>query len=113
MLIAPIAVVVTFIWQRPLNFKILWKRLPKSILGFTLVVVITTYLPANIAKNITNNSFIISQWLTYNSFVLIGFEVDLCNFGRQIKSFKMILLLYIVGQLIDISTTFGMTYLFF
>lgn len=111
-IIGVVALFVTFIWNKSCNIGILWTKLPKFVLGFILVAIITTVLPDYVVKRTSDNSFVISEWFAAISFVIIGFEIDILNIWSRIKAYKHIILLYVIGQTIDLSTTFGVSYLF-
>lgn len=44
-LIGVIALFVTFLWNKTCQAKILWTKFPKFVLGFSVVALITTFLP--------------------------------------------------------------------
>lgn len=111
-LIGVIALFVTFLWQKTCNLKILWLKFPKFVLGFIFVAIITSVMPDSVTERLTSNCLVISEWFSAVSFVEIGFEIDLITLCQRIRGHNKILILYIVGQLIDIATTFGMAYLF-
>lgn len=111
-IIGVVALFITFIWNKTCNAKILWTKFPKFVLGFIIVAIITTLMPDNMVDRLVNNSFFVSEWYSWISFVIIGFEIDLLNIWARVKTHKLIIALYVIGQLIDLGTTFGMAYLF-
>jgi uncharacterized membrane protein YadS len=112
-LIGFIALAINFAWNKTCSMMILWTKFPKFVLGFILVAIVTSFMPSSIVHHITTNSFTISEWFASISFVIIGFDIDLFTVWSRAKKYKLIILLYIIGQLIDLGTTFGMAYLFF
>lgn len=112
-LIAPIALVITLIWSRRFKLRILWDKFPKFVLGFLLVATITTLLPDHLGTPVVNNSFVISEWFSGVSFVLIGFDIDLISIWRQLVERRWIVSFYIFGQIWDICSTLGTAYLVF
>ena len=110
-LIAPIAVVVTARWN--VNIGILFAKFPKFVFGFLIVAVITTALPKNLSDAVGANLFIISEWFSGLSFLLIGYDIDLNIIGSHLFKQKKIVALYLMGQSLDILTTLGMAVLCF
>lgn len=108
LLIGPTALVVATIWTQQCRPILIWEKFPKFVIGFIITAVITTFTPA---EGISMNSFAISEWFSSLSFVMIGFDVDLNDFN--FADGKKILLLYVVGQTIDIGMTFIAAYLLF
>jgi uncharacterized membrane protein YadS len=72
-IIGVVAMVVTFMWHKTCSPKILWTKFPKFVLGFILVAIITTFMPTNIVGQLVDNSFVMSEWYSSTSFVIIGF----------------------------------------
>jgi uncharacterized membrane protein YadS len=112
-LIAPIALFVTIKWTSEYKLIILWKKFPKFVLGFMLVAIITTSLPILLSELVSANSFILSEWFSGLSFILIGYEIDITKIFTDLFINKKILLLYIIGQSFDLFTTFMVSYLCF
>lgn len=112
-IIAPITLVVTILWTKEYNFYLLWNKFPKFVLGFLLVALITTFLPSNLQTNVVNNTFIISEWFSSVSFVLIGMEIDLLNLKKQFKDKHKMIILYTFGQILDTFTTLGTAFILY
>lgn len=112
-LIAPIALVITLAWTRQLKAKILWDKFPKFVLGFLVVSAITTALPQELGENVVLNSFVISEWFSGMSFVLIGFDIDLITIWAKLYQYKGLISFYIVGQTFDVLSTLGCAYAVF
>lgn len=110
-LIGPIVLTITAVWHKTFEIMILWEKFPKFVLGFMLVCIITTLLPDFISDRVITNSFILSEWFSSISFVLIGLDIDLSDL--QLVKYKKMIALYILGQLIDIGTTLASAYLMF
>lgn len=106
LLIGPITFIVTIIWFHTLNVWILWQKFPKFVLGFLFFSGILTLYPANLKINVANDCFILSEFLSNISFVLIGLEIDIMNITNMFINWKLFLL-YIFGQNIDILSTYG------
>lgn len=112
-IIGPILLVVTSFWYKSIKPSILWERFPKFVIGFLSVCIIVSLLQNNLREMITQDCFIISEWFSNISFILIGLDIDIYILKRLIiKNWKMILL-YTIGQTIDVFTTLGFTLLMF
>jgi uncharacterized membrane protein YadS len=111
LLIGPVALVITGIHTGSFKPAIIWDKFPKFVLGFVVVAVITTFTPRD--EMISKNSFIISEWFSALSFVMIGFDINLREASGYLTNGKKILLLYVVGQMVDIGLTFIAAYLMF
>jgi uncharacterized integral membrane protein (TIGR00698 family) len=113
-IIGPITLCITGIWHNSVNPKILWHKFPKFIIGFFITSLTVSVLPnPSYRENITNDCFILSEWFSNISFVIIGLEIDLYGFKNIFqKKWKMIVL-YIIGQNIDVFTTLGFDFLMF
>lgn len=112
-MIGPFALGVTVIWNKTFNVWILWDKFPKFLIGFTIVCVITTLLPNMIRDRVVDNSFILSEWFASIAFVLIGIDVDVLDLYDKLKAYRGMLILYLIGQTLDIMTTLGSSYLMF
>lgn len=112
-LIGPVTLVITMIWHKTFRIKILWEKFPKFVLGFIAVGIVTTILPNNMEERVIDNSFIISEWFSSISFVLIGMDIDIFTVVGKVRTYKKIMMLYVVGQLIDLGTTLGVAYIMF
>ena len=112
-IIGPILLVVTSFWYKSIKPSILWERFPKFVIGFLSICIIVSLLQNNLREMITQDCFIVSEWFSNISFILIGLDIDLYILKRLIiKNWKMILL-YTIGQTIDVFTTLGFTLLMF
>lgn len=110
-LIGPVCLVVSLIKMGSFKPLVLWQKFPKFVLGFLVVAIITSVLPEDKGILLVANVFIISEWFSCISFVLIGMEIELFKFSDLIiKRWKM-LLLYLIGQSVDTFTTLGVAYL--
>ena len=112
-LIAPITLIVTVIWTQEYKIYLLWQKFPKFVLGFVLVAIITTLLPFSLQKDVVNNTFIISEWFSSVSFVLIGMGIDLLNLDIQFNDRQRMIILYVFGQTLDTFTTLGVAYIMY
>ena len=112
-LIGPVAMVVTQIWSKECKPAILWQKFPKFVLGFILVAFVTFFLPIDLRKRVTDDSFAVSEWWSNISFVLLGFEINLREIKKQFGSFQKVAGVYIFGQLIDIGSTLLFSWLMF
>lgn len=112
-LIGLIVLGITGIWNKTYQMRILWDKFPKFIAGFVLVGVITTLLPEGIIYSVVDNSFVLSEWFSSISFVLIGMDIDIFSLWDKANTYKYMLLLYLIGQTIDITSTFCVSYLMF
>jgi len=111
--IGPVVVVISAIKYRTFAPKKLWDNFPKFVLGFLLVGLITTLLPKTLGDLTVNNCFIISEWFSSISFVLIGYNIYIPHMFRDLMQHKMILLLYVLGQSLDLVTTACVSFLMF
>lgn len=112
-LIGPVTLIITAVWHGTLRFRLLWDKFPKFVFGFIATAIITTVLPKHIEPAVMANAFVISEWFSSISFVLIGLDIDLWTIGPKMWSMKKILILYCFGQMIDIFTTLGTAELMF
>jgi uncharacterized membrane protein YadS len=111
LLIGPIALIATVIWHRSFRPFVLWDKFPKFVIGFIMVSVIVSSLQSSLRTKLSSDCFIISEWFSAISFVLIGLDIDLYNHGLG-KNLKLVGL-YLVGQTIDVFTTLGFSFLLF
>lgn len=111
LLIGPLALIVTVIWHRSFKPYVLWDKFPKFIIGFIIVSVVVSSLQSSLRTKLSSDCFIISEWFSAISFVLIGLDIDLYNHNVG-KNFQLVVL-YLVGQTVDVFTTFGFAYLLF
>jgi uncharacterized membrane protein YadS len=109
-LICPITLVVSTIWCKTCNGKILWDKFPKFVLGFLIVALITTLVATIVStadiSRLTKNSFLLSEQFSGLAFILIGMDIDLTTLTKRFSTYKMVALLYCIGQSIDIFTTY-------
>jgi len=99
--------------NRSFSCSKVWDSFPKFILGFILTGLITTFLPDPFKTNVVNNSFIISEWFSSISFVLIGYEIDIFTIHKDLNDNFRVMILYIIGQVFDTFTTFGIAFIMF
>jgi uncharacterized membrane protein YadS len=114
-LIGPFCLLLTIIWTRKFSPKVLWDRFPKFVLGFiVLSVIISTAVPGDVRSTVQKNVFAASEWFSTVGFVCIGLDLNLKKLFNEMgrKGIKFIGL-YIIGQSLDILTTFGWAYLAF
>jgi uncharacterized membrane protein YadS len=109
-LIGPITLSITGIWYNSINPKVLWIKFPKFVLGFLIISIIVTFLPNG---NIKDDCFIVSEWFSNVSFVLIGLDIDIFNLKTIFLTKWKMIVLYIIGQSIDVFTTLGFGFLMF
>lgn len=124
-LIGPITLAITAIWYRSINILTLWNKFPKFVLGFIIVSIVVSFMPStlpmtnspvrqgNIKQDLPIDLFIISEWFSYISFVLIGMDINLRKIHKQFYNKYNMIWLYLIGQILDTFTTFGVTYLMF
>ena len=111
--IGPMVVAISVIKFRSFSPKKLWDNFPKFVLGFLLVGLITTFIPDPLNVSVASNCFIISEWFSSISFVLIGYNIYVPNIPKEIVKNKKVLLLYTIGQSFDLVTTACMSFLMF
>lgn len=111
--IGPIVILISVIKFRTVQPGKLWDTFPKFVLGFIVTGIITTCLPNELSKKVSENSFIISEWFSAISFVLIGYGIYLPQIPRELFQNSRILITYIIGQLLDIVSTAGVAYIMF
>ncbi len=109
-IIGPITLCITSIWYNSINPKVLWIKFPKFVLGFLIISIVVTFLPN---ENIKDDCFIVSEWFSNISFVLIGLEIDIVNLKTTFLTKWKMIVLYVIGQSIDIFTTLGFGFLMF
>lgn len=103
LLIGPVALVVAGVYAGEFRARIIWDKFPKFVIGFIIVAIATTFLPN--ANTLAANSFIVSEWFSALSFVMIGFDIDFNEIPKYFADGKKILMFYIVGQTFDIGLT--------
>lgn len=109
-LIGPITLAITAIWYRSINVLTLWNKFPKFVLGFIIVSIVVSFMPK---QDLQLDLFIISEWFSYISFVLIGMDINLRKIHKQFYNKYNMIWLYLIGQMLDTFTTLGVTYLMF
>jgi uncharacterized integral membrane protein (TIGR00698 family) len=119
-LIGPITLAITAIWYRSINVLTLWNKFPKFVLGFIIVSIVVSFMPStlpvrqgNIKQDLPLDLFIISEWFSYISFVLIGMDINLRKIHKQFYNKYNMIWLYFIGQTLDTFTTLAVTYLMF
>jgi hypothetical protein len=75
--------------------------------------IITTVLPPALRTQVASNSFIVSEWFSSIAFILIGYEINLAGVKRDMNIPWRLIFCYLIGQLLDILTTFGFSYAMF
>lgn len=111
--IGPIVVGICIIKFKTFAPKKLWDNFPKFVLGFLVVGFITTFIPEPLGEIVVSNCFIISEWFSSISFVLIGYSIYIPQIPKEITKHKKILLLYAIGQSLDFVTTAAVAFLMF
>jgi uncharacterized membrane protein YadS len=111
LLIGPLTLVLSIMWYRTKNWIILWDKFPKFIIGFLIVSLLSSALKAWSSLDVTHNSFILSEWFSCISFVLIGMDLDL--FDQKLCAYKHLVPLYLFGQTVDLVTTLSFAKLLF
>jgi uncharacterized membrane protein YadS len=112
-LIGPIALGVTAAWNGTVRPMLLWDKFPKFVMGFIVVCAVTTLLPGALEERVATNSFALSEWFSSISFVIIGMDINIRELAAKASEYKMIVALYICGQLLDFATTLGASYVMF
>jgi len=111
-MIGPVVVGVTLARVRACRCRTLWEKFPKFVLGFLVVAAVTTAIPDPTENLVAANSFVVSEWFSSLSFVLLGYDLDLLGLRRQFGGYLCVLALYVVGQfVIDTFATLGAAYL--
>lgn len=97
----------------------IWKRFPKFILGFFLLSLIFTLVsssgesgPFMVKSTISYTTDILRRWLFCLAFVAIGLESNFKALAKPLQGGKP-LVLYVVGQSLNILLTFLMSMLMF
>lgn len=113
--IGPGVMIISAFWNRTVSPRVLWDNFPKFVFGFFLIALVTTFLPnSSSLRDLTvENCFIVSEWFSSMSFVLIGYSLDIFTIHKNLYKHKKILILYLIGQSIDVLTTFAASYLMF
>jgi len=120
-LIAPFSVGVAYWWMKRNNEKtqstisLLWKNLPKFVLGFIVVAIFfNTAVPEELRNSTQEFAFIISEWFSTCSFVSIGFSLrffqQTADANKKANQTFKFFLLYCVTQIIDIVLTAGFAF---
>jgi uncharacterized membrane protein YadS len=114
-LIGPFCLALTVIWTKRFNPKILWERFPKFVLGFiVLSCVISVCVPAHQRVVAQKSTFVISEWFSTLGFVCIGLDLNLKKVVTDMKgNGAKFIVLYMIGQTLDLLSTFGWAYLSF
>lgn len=113
-MIGPVVIGITLARSKACRCRVLWDKFPKFVLGFLVVAAITTIIPDPFEDEIAANSFVISEWFSAVSFVLLGYDIDLRAIRQQFGSFGKVLALYLVGQyVVDTFTTLAVSYVMF
>ena len=97
----------------------IWKRFPKFILGFiaasivfSLVHGLAEHGPQLVDTAIANTTKVLRGWFFCLAFVSIGLETNFRELAKQLSGGKP-LLLYVVGQSLNLCLTLAMAYLMF
>lgn len=137
-LIGPIVLIMAYMWNRnekpdPSAKKAnkclyLMQRFPPFIIGFFLTSTLISFtMSGDLADTTTNFTFWVSEWFATLGFVCIG--LDMMNVLEKLKvpaaalstqegeseakkgpSVRALMVLYIVGQTIDMCTTMAISY---
>lgn len=93
----------------------IWKRLPKFILGFLFVSIVFTGLAGVDADLVQRSGWLakpVREWLFCLAFVSIGLETNFRDLAHHLRGGKPVLL-YIVGQSLNLLLTLVMAWLMF
>jgi uncharacterized membrane protein YadS len=112
-LIGPFALVITQIYIQKCSPGVLWAKFPKFVIGFLVVAIITTFLPISIRAATVSNSFVASEFFSNISFVLLGMEVNLLDLRSQFGGQGRAMIMYCMGQSLDLCTTLAVSYIMF
>lgn len=114
-IIGPVCLLLTVIWTKKFNPKVLYDRFPKFVLGFMILSgIISVAIPRATRSIAQKNVFIISEWFSSFGFVCIGLELNMRKLFEDLKKNGIrFIALYIICQLMDLCTTFGFAYVSF
>jgi uncharacterized membrane protein YadS len=93
----------------------IWRRLPKFILGFLFVSVLFTILAGFDADLVRRSAWLakpVREWFFCLAFVSIGLETNFRDLASHLRGGKPVLL-YVVGQSINLLLTLFMAWLMF
>ncbi len=104
--------------RRPDAWEI-WRRFPKFVLGFVLASIVFTVLATRLPcgsyqvdSMITGTTDVFRGWFFCLAFVCIGLETNFRTLATHLKGGKP-LLLYVVGQSLNLILTLAMAWLMF
>jgi len=103
-LIGPICLILASMEMKDCNLKVVIDKFPRFVLGFILTAIIFTFLPAELHRNVSQNSFALSEWFSMIGFFFIGYELKYKDLLTK-KNFYIIMV-YLITQTIDIGSTF-------
>ncbi|KJE97090.1 hypothetical protein CAOG_07561 [Capsaspora owczarzaki ATCC 30864] len=94
--------------------KLLWKRLPKFVLGFVLITIIFNLaVPSDMRTETREFCFVVAEWFSTCSFISIGLGMRILELSRGLQLIIKLFGLYIITQIIDIIITAGLSYAVF
>lgn len=121
LLIGPICLVLTVVFQKTYSLSILADKFPIFVIGFFITSIVVTALavhpdvPSNIADLVQSNTWCMGEWMNLIGFARIGLKIDVMSFFAKEQSDiqQKILYAYFIIQGIDICTTLAWSYLIF
>jgi uncharacterized membrane protein YadS len=100
----------------------IWDRFPKFVLGFMLASIIFSFIDGSVSKDYSTAMIdqgvlrgftrLIREWCFAMAFASIGLATNFREFKPYLKGGKPVIL-YAVGQTLDLGTTLFMAYVFF
>lgn len=100
----------------------IWDRFPKFVLGFMLASIIFSFIDGSVSKDYSTAMIdqgvlrgftrLIREWCFAMAFASIGLDTNFREFKPYLKGGKPVIL-YAVGQSLDLCTTLFMAYVFF
>lgn len=117
-LIGPLCLFFTGVFQDSFQPRILLSRFPLFVVGFLMTstvvtIILNTSSPSDLQDLAISNSWTISEWITLLGFACIGLEIDIHRFFDKENGHSNVFKTYICIQTLDLLTTFGWAYLVF
>jgi uncharacterized membrane protein YadS len=114
--IGPVCVILALYFNHSFEARILLDKFPLFVIGFFITSAVLTIIKANGSEQVTElvseNTWIIAEWMNLVGFALIGVSLDFKKFLNSSRD-RSILYAYLVIQTFDLLTTLGWAYLMF